>query len=213
MCCYLHRSDGYADDVCIQGACLSNYWTGQYFVIGCTDQNWDEQGSGCSPLWDACGTHHFLNVLRGQLTVMIGRQSGYTHVSRCNDGSFCCGKDNTACCSDCSGIYLNEDGTKILPQSGEIEDTTLSSYTPYSSLIPTSLQTRVATSTSTPTTSPPSQSATAIVAPSADKPKEGLSADGKIGIGVGVPAAVIAALTLWRQCRPRLSGFRPSLRH
>jgi hypothetical protein len=57
MCCYLDRTDGYADDVCIQGACYSNYWTGQYFVVGCTSQNWDE-GSGCSPLWDVCGPSH-----------------------------------------------------------------------------------------------------------------------------------------------------------
>jgi hypothetical protein len=69
MCCYLNRSDGYADDVCIQGACYSNYWTGEYFVIGCTSQNWDEEGSGCSPLWDACGTHRKQICTTKQLTV------------------------------------------------------------------------------------------------------------------------------------------------
>ena len=63
MCCYLDRTDGYADDVCIQGACYSDYWKGQYFVVACTHQNWDEEGSGCSPLWDACGTHHHQNLL------------------------------------------------------------------------------------------------------------------------------------------------------
>lgn len=63
MCCYLNRTDGYADDVCIQGACYSDYWKGQYFVVACTHQNWDEAGSGCSPLWDACGTHHLRNLL------------------------------------------------------------------------------------------------------------------------------------------------------
>jgi len=64
MCCYLNRNDGDADDVCIQGACKCNFWPGQYFVIGCTYQDWDEMGSGCSPLWDACGTHHLPNFLR-----------------------------------------------------------------------------------------------------------------------------------------------------
>jgi hypothetical protein len=62
MCCYLNRGDGIKDDVCIQGACLSNYWKGEYFVVGCTNPNWDEEGSGCSPLWDACGTHEFSNI-------------------------------------------------------------------------------------------------------------------------------------------------------
>jgi len=53
MCCYLNRTDGYDDDVCTRGACLSRYWPGEYFVIACTSSDWEE--SGCSPLWKACG--------------------------------------------------------------------------------------------------------------------------------------------------------------
>ncbi|KAH6859111.1 hypothetical protein BKA58DRAFT_53993 [Alternaria rosae] len=188
MCCYLNRNDGYADDVCIQGACYSNYWTGQYFVIGCTYQDWDEPGSSCSPLWDACG-----------------RQSGYTHVSRCGDGSFCCGEGNTTCCSDYSGIYLNVYGTKILqPDSAEIEDTTTSSsYAPHSSPIPTSLETRISTPTRTPTASQSPQIATATTAPTSDTPKEGLKTAEKVGIGISVSALVVAVLGVWKQYRKR----------
>jgi hypothetical protein len=93
---------------------------------------------------------------------------------------------------------LNENGTEILHSGvGDIKETTTPSvYMPYSTLVPTSLQTRVSTFTSTPTTSLLSQTATATTAPSADKPKEGLTTEAKIGIGVGVPAVVIAVLTL-----------------
>lgn len=137
---------------------------------------------------------------------MLGRQSGYTHVTRCNDGSFCCGNSNAACCNSYSGVYLNENGTEILQssESGPLPDTTTSSTdVPYSSPIPTSLQTRVLTSTGKSTTNLPSQTATATNVTSADKPKEGLSTEAKIGIGVGVPAVILAALTLWRQCRTK----------
>ena len=113
---------------------------------------------------------------------MLGRQSGYTHVTRCNDGSFCCGDSNAACCNSYSGVYLNENGTEILQssESGPLPDTTTSSTdVPYSSPIPTSLQTRVLTSTGTSTTNLPSQTATATNAPSADQSEEGLSTEAK----------------------------------
>ncbi|RYN64840.1 hypothetical protein AA0118_g3936 [Alternaria tenuissima] len=144
---------------------------------------------------------------RGADAVRCGTfASGYTHVTRCNDGSFCCGDSNAACCNSYSGVYLNENGTEILQssESGPLPDTTTSSTdVPYSSPIPTSLQTRVLTSTGKSTTNLPSQTATATNVTSADKPKEGLSTEAKIGIGVGVPAVILAALTLWRQCRTK----------
>jgi hypothetical protein len=135
---------------------------------------------------------------------VLGRvQADYTHVSRCEDGSFCCGKLNTTCCSDYSGIHLNEAGTEILKfDSGETGESATSSsvYMPYSTPVSTSFQIRISTPASAPTTSETSQIASATSAPSSDKPKEGLDIGSKVGIGVGVPAIAIAAVGVWLQC-------------
>ena len=73
-CCHTNPNDGYSDETCYAGVC-GDYIHRQWLVVGCTAQNWDEAGSGCSPLWAACG-----------------RQSGFTYVTCCSDGAFCCGR-------------------------------------------------------------------------------------------------------------------------
>ncbi|OAQ69715.1 transmembrane alpha-helix domain-containing protein [Pochonia chlamydosporia 170] len=106
----------------------------------------------------------------------------FPRVTACNDGSFCCEKDGTGCCTAKKGTFLDKNGNIAKGPA-----TTTLSWGPertsagYQTV--TSAQTTISTATNTPTQSP---SAT----PSPDSNDDNNAA--KIGAGVGVPVGVLA---------------------
>lgn len=128
----------------------------------------------------------------------------YTGVSKCDDGSFCCGHGNSTCCSGKTGIYLNKDGMQIIlrPDQGSSDESqTRASSTETRESAPVTLETQ--TRAPVPTSSISSTStgmaaATSVPSNSEKRDGHGLSQDAKVGIGV--PAVVIALLA-W--CFPR----------
>lgn len=71
MCCYLSRTDGYLDDECIQGICLSSAGeqAGLYFVVACTDSN--RESEACSAAWKVCGMSYCCEAYAASLVICI----------------------------------------------------------------------------------------------------------------------------------------------
>lgn len=53
----------------------------------------------------------------------------YFQVTQCEDGSFCCEGANQTCCDSGTGIYLNRNGTVVLPNPKQTTTATGSNQT------------------------------------------------------------------------------------
>ncbi|KAL8948261.1 MAG: hypothetical protein Q9222_005532 [Ikaeria aurantiellina] len=156
----------------------------------CTDPTWAT--SQCSPLcpdYDEAGTI----------------------LTTCNDGSYCCGYDNTQCCDNGGGTLINNSTGEIILRGQittsipESERTTLTPSPPSSTDSTTASATP--STTTTVNAGAASTGAAALPSPTTTSSSSTLSGGAKAGIAVGVIAgvALIAGLLflLWRERRKR----------
>lgn len=119
-------------------------------------------------------------------------------ITRCFDGSFCCGGSNTTCCAEDHGILIVDKEVVLAhpPRTSSTSSTSTSSTSSTISSVATSLPSTTASDESEPSTSSsPSTLATE------DK---GLSVGAKAGIGIGAAALVLFAIAgvaffLWKR--------------
>ena len=88
----------------------------------------------------------------------------YSSITFCPDQSICCGTQNTTCCRDGHGVWI---------QNGQVVSTSLSS------------------SVHAPTLSVLGSSSTSLPAPTHVSVSSGLTQDAKVGLGVGISVGVI----------------------
>jgi hypothetical protein len=136
---------------------------------------------------------HFVLTLGGTLPHVGGQNAGDNDIiiTTCNDGSYCCGYNNTACCLAGQGVFINgqiQSGNTPIPIS------TLITTGFVTSLTTTITTVTSAAETSTPTTSP-------LSSPSPNH--SGFPTSAKIGIGVGVPVAIAIVILGWLYLRER----------
>jgi hypothetical protein len=134
-------------------------------------------------------------------------------ITKCNDGSYCCGQNNATCCTAEQGVWIVNDQIALTspisttsptsstvsstsPISTTSHSTTSGSGTPPSSSAATTTVLGVVTSSSSSGTSIPTR----------QPQSQGLSSGAKAGIGIGVSlgalALVVAGLfMLWRRKR------------
>ncbi|KAL8706684.1 MAG: hypothetical protein Q9201_000318 [Fulgogasparrea decipioides] len=137
----------------------------------CTDPTWTtDQCSPLCPDYDAAGTI----------------------LTKCNDGSYCCGYDNTDCCDQGAGTKIDKKGQivakgQITSSIADRTSTSSSSATDSSSTTSStaSRQTAAPATTANPTLSSPTTT-----------PSSGLSGGAKAGIAIGcvAGAALVAGL-------------------
>ena len=130
---------------------------------------------------------HFVLTLGGTLPHVGGQNAGDNDIiiTPCNDGSYCCGYNNTACCLAGQGVFINgeiQSGNTPIPTS------TLTITDFVTSLATTITSVNSAAETSTPTTSPS---------------HSGFPTSAKIGIGVGIPLAIAIVILGWLYLRER----------
>ena len=134
---------------------------------------------------------HFVLTLGGTLPHVGGQNAGDNDIiiTPCNDGSYCCGYNNTACCLAGQGVFIN----------GQIQ----SGNTPISTSTLTITSLAITTVTSAAETSAPTTSPLSSPSPS----HSGFPTSAKIGIGVGigvgVPVAIAFAILGWLYLRER----------
>src|SRR5436853_4236072 len=95
---------------------------------------------------------HFLLTLGGTLPHVGGQNAGDNDIiiTPCNDCSYCCGYNNTACCLAGQGVFINgqiQSGNTPIPTSTLITAGFVTSF------ITTIMTVTSAAETSTPTTS------------------------------------------------------------
>ena len=116
--------------------------------------------------------------------MLVDETAYFPLVNRCADGSYCCDNDST-CCGTNSGVMLDGEGNII-------DNTSSSSSSPSS------------TETSTTKTS-------SAEAPSAPNDAGPDSTAFKVGLGLGIPlAAIAAAFGVWFVLRKRIRVAAPT---
>ncbi|KAL8871983.1 MAG: hypothetical protein Q9174_002307 [Haloplaca sp. 1 TL-2023] len=102
MCCRTNSTDTCTPD----GLCKSEY-DGNLWRVFCTDPTWESPG--CTKLCLNEGTD------------ADGRKGTSVQVTKCLDGSYCCGTGPKAndCCSNGGGVWIDDDGneTNVNPKN------------------------------------------------------------------------------------------------
>lgn len=109
-----------------------------------------------------------------------------TTLTTCDDGSYCCGFDNTKCCDQGGGTKIDKNG-RILAK-GQI---TSSVAAPTSTATPSSTgSSRSSSSTNSAQTAAPATTTNQTLPSPNSQPSSGLSGGAKAGIAIGCVAAV-----------------------
>lgn len=196
----------------------------------CTDQSFTDPACPCPPSEESCR----LDYPRSSLTFFYFRHPATSlnyqdDVTSCPDGSYCCGNNNTACCSSNSGnleIFYGNPGPipsatallqgyySSLHVSTKSRSTTISS-SPSSIQSPTTVSasgspTANTTATSSTRASSTPTSSTLTVSPTSSSHNNTgpgvLSEGAKIAIGIVIPVvALVAGFVAWSFLRRRRS--------
>ncbi|KAK0711835.1 hypothetical protein B0H67DRAFT_443239, partial [Lasiosphaeris hirsuta] len=152
---------------------------------------WVRGPCAVSPWDDSCGQICLYNETEFGNGVL-------PRVVPCNDGSLCCNKD-PQCCQDGRGIFLDENGnvvkarvtaaTTSYPPSGT--GTERFTLTPSTSTTSTSASSPPSSSPTTGTNSPASSQSSNPNNATTAEPEN--TAGLKVGLGVGIPLAIIAS--------------------
>lgn len=178
MCCALNRSS-FPDQCLSNGLCGGG---GHVFRDSCTDPTWK------SPLClQLCieGSGNASSDMGISEDTVLNYSSSDVQVTDCNDGSYCCGADNTTCCSRGDGIRIASILAAPLSASSTSSATTM-----------TTGLTTASTSRAFPTT--PTIPGVVTGAPKRQD-SSGLSTSGTIGVAVGcsVVGIMIAGALVW----------------
>ncbi|KAL8949979.1 MAG: hypothetical protein Q9222_003957 [Ikaeria aurantiellina] len=215
MCCRTTTTDSCTSD----GLCLSGY-DGNLWRDFCTDPTW--QAPNCAKLClnsgnvDSHGKACFSITHDDQAGVLTswttGQSGGSVQVTRCLDGSYCCGVGTKAnnCCSNGGGVWIGKNGhtTNVNPTATSIGHS--AAATSSSSASSSAIPTIATTSTTDPTTIPGAVAATqtssgppAAVTTSSSKSSSNTGAIAGGVVGGVVAAAIIIIGGIWLLRRRR----------
>ncbi|KAL8830176.1 MAG: hypothetical protein Q9170_005862 [Blastenia crenularia] len=139
--------------------------------LGCTGIDFGEHYSPkCSPL---CPTF---------------RAAG-TILTQCDDGSYCCGLDQTACCDDGQGVTINHSNGQIAISGQITKSVAAATSAPSSSATDSTSNTRASTTISSAAAGGVATSPT-LPSPTATSSDSSLSGGAKAGIAIGAVAGV-----------------------
>jgi hypothetical protein len=205
MCCATNRTSG-ADSCLPNGLCVT-FGSGNFWRESCTDKTWkspacvrlctDDNGKSLA-IWKRKQKRGF-----NSYSVPGATSSSDAWLTPCNDGTFCCGHNNTDCCNAQHGYTI----ASVLPT---VRPTLLSTFPPtrsstsstFVSTMP-SLSSSLATSTTASSTSVANTEATEKT--DGHNKTVGAIAGGVIG-GVGLAAFSALLIIIYRKRRMRGHG-------
>lgn len=180
MCCAIGpaRVAGGSADTCVNGFCANS---GLLWRESCTDPTW--KSPSCFKLF--VNGSGLVGTGPG-VTGGDGYNSSDVTVTACDDGSYCFGDSNRACCQARQGVWLFN-GQQYATNPNATSGSSSSS---------------IPSSTSSSTGSPSSQAASASASSTPSSHSSGLSTGAIAGIVVGIIVVVLAlAVGLWSVLR------------
>jgi len=98
MCC---RTNGTSPDTCTSNGLCHNSAAPNIWRESCTDPTW--QSPACLRL---CIQVNAINTGNPNWPDGTPVRNSHVPVTKCQDGSFCCGNNNTHCCSAGQGVFI-----------------------------------------------------------------------------------------------------------